>query len=192
MPRVVPEYREQARRKIVLAARKVFWAKGYRKIRMEDVAREAGVSKGAIYLYFPNKVALIRAIQESTRQDVAARLAPLQNATDVAAGLVGLLTEFGVDDVDPSLFFGLLADAYTDPRLRAVMQEDHEEDLASLRALLRDLKAKGRIPLVKDTDTAAYVVIALFQASIYEQLLVKDPASVRRALTKAMRFVLGE
>jgi AcrR family transcriptional regulator len=47
--------RERRRQDIMVAARRVFNAKGYEKTTMEDIAREVELSPGTIYLYFKNK-----------------------------------------------------------------------------------------------------------------------------------------
>ena len=47
--------RELRRRQIMNAARKVFSCKGFAKTTMEDIAREAELSPGTLYLYFRNK-----------------------------------------------------------------------------------------------------------------------------------------
>ena len=47
---------------ILEAAMGVFAAKGYAGTRMEDIAREAGVTKGTIYLYFENKETVLKAL----------------------------------------------------------------------------------------------------------------------------------
>src|SRR2546428_9202781 len=62
MPRVVPEYKEEARTRILTAANQVFGEKGYRQATMDDVAKKLGVSKGALYLYFSSKEELFEAI----------------------------------------------------------------------------------------------------------------------------------
>jgi len=49
---------------ILTAALDVFSEHGFRAARMEEVARRAGVSKGAVYLYFPTKEELFRAVIE--------------------------------------------------------------------------------------------------------------------------------
>lgn len=41
--------------KILKAAEKVFAKKGFFPTRIDDIAEEAGVAKGTIYLYFPDK-----------------------------------------------------------------------------------------------------------------------------------------
>ena len=59
--------RKQARPTEILdAAMKVFAHKGFAAARMDDIAREAGVTKGTIYLYFESKDAVFRSlVQES-------------------------------------------------------------------------------------------------------------------------------
>lgn len=49
---------EERPRQIIDAALDVFGERGLAAARLEDIARRAGVSKGTIYLYFPNKEAL--------------------------------------------------------------------------------------------------------------------------------------
>ena len=47
--------RERRRQQIIVAAKRVFSEKGYSKSTMEDIAREAELSPGTLYLYFKNK-----------------------------------------------------------------------------------------------------------------------------------------
>ena len=50
---------------------------GLDRVSMKDIAREAGVSVGAIYLEFPNKDALILMVEEKWRSHVAQRNAAI-------------------------------------------------------------------------------------------------------------------
>ena len=47
--------KERRRQQILVAAKRVFSAKGFSKATMEDIAREAELSPGTLYLYFINK-----------------------------------------------------------------------------------------------------------------------------------------
>ena len=50
------EREKQLRREeIVLAAEKIFFSKGFDPSTMDDIAEEAELSKGTLYLYFKNK-----------------------------------------------------------------------------------------------------------------------------------------
>ena len=47
--------RERRRQQIIVAAKRVFSEKGFNKATMEDIAKEAELSPGTLYLYFKNK-----------------------------------------------------------------------------------------------------------------------------------------
>ena len=49
---------------IVAAAMAVFAEKGFAAAKLDDIARRAGVSKGALYLYFETKEEMFRAVVE--------------------------------------------------------------------------------------------------------------------------------
>jgi AcrR family transcriptional regulator len=47
--------RERRRQQIMVAAKRVFSSKGFSKTTMEDIAKDAELSPGTLYLYFKNK-----------------------------------------------------------------------------------------------------------------------------------------
>lgn len=65
-----PAKREQ----ILDGARKVFMAQGFDAASMNDIVREAGVSKGTIYVYFENKEQLFAALIAHERERFAAEM----------------------------------------------------------------------------------------------------------------------
>jgi AcrR family transcriptional regulator len=66
------ERRKEARpAELVAAALELFVEKGYAGTRLEDVAAQAGVSKGTLYLYFENKEDLFKAV---VRENIVARI----------------------------------------------------------------------------------------------------------------------
>ena len=59
-----PDVSEERRSQIVASAVKVFARKGFANARMDDVAAEAGLSKGLLYWYFASKDELMTAIAD--------------------------------------------------------------------------------------------------------------------------------
>jgi AcrR family transcriptional regulator len=60
-----PKWRRRAEARpaeIVRAAYQVFSEKGFAAARLDDIAQRAGVSKGALYLYFDNKQEIFEAV----------------------------------------------------------------------------------------------------------------------------------
>jgi AcrR family transcriptional regulator len=78
--RRLPEERPQ---QILEAAFEEFREHGLAGARLDDIARRAGVAKGTIYLYFPNKEELFR---DMIRHTVIARLEEAERAFDALAG----------------------------------------------------------------------------------------------------------
>ncbi|HXA49966.1 MAG TPA: helix-turn-helix domain-containing protein [Candidatus Acidoferrum sp.] len=74
------ESSEQRRSAILHAARTVFARKGYESTVVEDIAGEAGIGKGTLYLYFPSKeqiylaalIADARMLDQETRRAILA------------------------------------------------------------------------------------------------------------------------
>lgn len=62
---------------LLAAALDVFRAKGFAATRMDDIAAQAGVSKGTIYLYFPSKQAIFEAL---VREKLVPNLARIEAA----------------------------------------------------------------------------------------------------------------
>jgi AcrR family transcriptional regulator len=69
---------------ILAAALALFSKKGFSATRMDEVAARAGVSKGAIYLYFPDKSALLKALVQQATGGQIAQVAQLAEFRDGA------------------------------------------------------------------------------------------------------------
>ncbi len=62
------------RRQILDGARRTFLANGFDAASMNEIAREAGVSKGTLYVYFKNKEELFEAIVEAQIREQGAQI----------------------------------------------------------------------------------------------------------------------
>jgi AcrR family transcriptional regulator len=74
---------EQRRCSILRAARAVFARQGYSDTVVEDIATQAGIAKGTLYLYFPSKEQIyLAALLEQARQLDADSRAAMSEAAD--------------------------------------------------------------------------------------------------------------
>lgn len=78
--------RQARRRRIQRAAREVFAEKGYAKTSIEQVARQASLSVGAIYLYFRSKEDLYVSLLEETFEVFNTELEQIHTRTDLRPG----------------------------------------------------------------------------------------------------------
>ncbi len=62
------------REEILAAAKRLFLTEGYERATIRKIAAAVGVTSGALYLYFPDKDAILRAIAEDTFGALLARL----------------------------------------------------------------------------------------------------------------------
>ncbi|MEM1019412.1 MAG: TetR/AcrR family transcriptional regulator [Pseudomonadota bacterium] len=83
---------------ILDAATRVFAHMGFTAARMDDVAAQAGLSKGALYLYFKSKDALLDAIVTRFSDTVAAQLMDtlVQRARTDPVAAIEFLLEQGI------------------------------------------------------------------------------------------------
>lgn len=191
MPRVIPEYKAQARARIVDAARTVFHRKGFRAATMDDIAREIGVSKGALYLYFPTKSDLLVEIQARTREEILGKWAALLDGGDVAEGMADSLGQLFSGEADPAVFHELVAESASDPGMRTAILKDRREDAKLLRRFLEQLEKRGRIPKMRDPVAATEITLKLFEGTVLQMLLQGEETDARKTLVRELRFVLG-
>src|SRR5690606_32634714 len=70
-----PKFRRRAEARpdeVLDAALDLFIEKGVSSTRVDDIARRAGISKGAVYLYFPSKEALLEGLLRRPEVPIAA------------------------------------------------------------------------------------------------------------------------
>lgn len=191
MPKVVAEYKVQARARIAAAAQQVFRRKGYSHATMEDVAREIGVSKGALYLYFRTKLDLLVEIQQRSRSETFREWATLLEKGDVAEGLAAALDPIFSGEVDPSFWLQLVAESASDPQLRRALEVDQREDIRTMRRFLERLEKRGRIPTLPNPSAVADVIMMMFHGALARVILGGEHKLARKQLIRGLHFVLG-
>jgi TetR/AcrR family acrAB operon transcriptional repressor len=119
------EEAEATRQALLATALRVFGRQGYAGSRLEDVAQEAGVTRGAIYHHFAGKADLWLALVA----DAAQRMQPvMESALAEGSSPLESLRRYGV---------GVLSLAAEDPRFREV------SELLLFRSELSDELAAG-------------------------------------------------
>lgn len=178
-------------RKIILAATKVFAKKGFFNARISDIAKEAKVADGTIYLYFANKLDILLSVFAQETEKLIEEVSTLLNAeTDVQKKLVifishhlhamrknrplaevihielrqtsKLIREYRTNTF--SEYLNLIAVIITEGQAQGVFRADLDVQLAKL-TLFGALDETSRIWLVNgaDLDHAVSQLALLFQ-----------------------------
>jgi len=79
--------------RVMRAARRQYFAHGFRTVSMDDLAAELGMSKKTLYAYFPSKVALVEAVLKDKFREIESDLDLLasERPADVEVALHRLL-----------------------------------------------------------------------------------------------------
>ncbi|PRD42689.1 TetR family transcriptional regulator [Phyllobacterium phragmitis] len=163
------------RKQILEGARRVFMRMGFDAASVNDITREAGVSKGTIYVYFNGKEELFEALCEDYRASMFADL-----MADIEHGLSGrdALVKFGVSLVtlitsEPVIRAQRIVIGVADrmPEVGARFYErGPKRGKALLKEFLDEQVAAGHLD-IPDTELAAHQLSELFLAGIYRQRL---------------------
>jgi AcrR family transcriptional regulator len=88
-----PPTGHSVRGRIVAGARRHFFAHGFQRVTMDDLADELGMSKKTLYAHFPSKTALVEAAILDKFADLEAEMARIEAAcsSDFPGGLRELL-----------------------------------------------------------------------------------------------------
>ena len=171
------------RRQIMDGARTVFLSAGFDGASMNDIAREAGVSKGTLYAYFTSKDELFGAIIRAEYAQSAERLCVFKREGDART----MLTDFGVrlmlrmsEPGTLALARVVIAAAEKFPNVgRAFYESGPLFGATRLAGELSALEAAGALK-IPDPERAAWQFVDLCQSYVYKRLLFGVVESLSR------------
>lgn len=138
--------KKETRRALVAAATAVFAGRGYAQASVEDVVREAGVSRRTFYVHFDDLADALAAVH-----DAAGRFAVARVDEAVAAGATpadklerGLHALLALVSSNPGLARALFSEArLAGPRLQARQEKLRAHFAGVLRGVLREAHSQG-------------------------------------------------
>jgi AcrR family transcriptional regulator len=189
MPKVVPEYKEQAKERILKVALKVFSEKGYYETRMEDIADDLGVSKRTLYLYFKNKEELFRAMCAEEPKEVKKLLRKCfeSGGTGPACGAFFDLATAGPNS---GLEFEIIAAASRNPAMKKIAKELFESEIEIVSQFLQEFKKRGALAKDFDPPRMARVLMALHRGLMADLIIDAKKSEVRQAWIEATNLIM--
>jgi TetR/AcrR family transcriptional repressor of mexJK operon len=145
---------------ILDAAQKRFARYGLTKVTMDEIAADLGISKAALYYYFPNKEDIYRNVVGCEQQDFADRMETIVRGNAPAAGklsgyfaehlrLIGSLLDLRIVEVRA---------AYpVKPIMRDLFQEFSSTETRFLKAIMREGKKRREFAVDFPEKTARLV-----------------------------------
>ncbi|MEU5536367.1 TetR family transcriptional regulator [Streptomyces sp. NPDC020362] len=191
--------REQPRRRqargerriaqLLAAAAQVFCTTGYTAASTNAIAREAGVSPGTLYQFFPNKEAIAielgdRLVHEM-RDTYGEALAPVAPDTTLEEAVGAAVDRFMAFNTEHPVFFALMHG----PDMPGGITEAHDQLHATLISRVEDLLASlvaGASPA--DITRTAHVSLGIYKAGL--ELVLAHEGAERAAYIQEIKNVL--
>ncbi|MDD1721526.1 MAG: TetR/AcrR family transcriptional regulator [Euryarchaeota archaeon] len=185
MARIVPEYKQEARNRILKAAQEAFSETGYDQTTMEAIAQKLDVSKGALYLYFKSKEELFAQITGARQRALRETLQESLKEGE----LLECTQKFFDTVMDPhntyniNLTFEVISEASRNSALRDLLFTDYSRRLQILAEFLDEQKERGLIRDDVDIGALSLGISAMFNGLMIGHILGIEHEDIERAWT---------
>lgn len=168
------------RTKLVEAARRLFWTRGYHATSVAEILGEAGVNSGSLYHFFDGKEDLLQAVLERYEELLdPAVLAPARERTDdpverVFAILAGYRQGLLATDFSHGCPIGNLAleVAETHPAAREGLRRNFAAWRAGVEGCLREVE--DELPDDADPARIAAFVLTVMEGGVMQARVERD------------------
>jgi len=180
----------QTRGALVAAGRRLFGEKGFRATSVEDLAREARVTTGALYHHFLTKTALFEAVFMQAHTDLmTASTKAAQGASDGIDELARGFEAFLDGVLQPDMQRILIVDGPAVLGLARYTELDEQYAHAVIVHSLTAAAEAGTIT-VEDPETATRLLLGALTRGAMLIANSPDPVETRHAVGKSMRALL--
>lgn len=162
------------RDRLVFAAMKLFWEKGYGSTSVQDILREAGANSGSLYHVFPTKQDLLTAVLEMYRDGIEPMLlAPAwEGVADPIDRVFALLAAYRRHLADTDCFYGCPIGSLAlelhepDPPVRELLSINFEGWIGHVQACFD--AARDRLPAGTDTHRLAVFTLTVMEGGVMQ------------------------
>jgi AcrR family transcriptional regulator len=192
MPRIITEYKEEVRKKIVDAAYDLFLTKGYHKTTMEEIAAVLGVTKPALYQYFPGKEDLYAAVAERGRQELKGILELSYQNRDIRGGSAALFD--AVSRYAPQFqgtYSEMMLMAPHNERIRLVLEEDLREDVLVIEQFISRQQQTGFVSSGLDPHTLAVAFHSMVNGLLIDMMAGMDREEAKKIWITTVEALTG-
>jgi AcrR family transcriptional regulator len=196
-PRLTRKQRqEHTRRRLLESAGNVFARRGLTQASVDEVAADAGFTKGAVYANFGSKEELFLEMLDvrfARRLEDMDRALSTDEPPEVQARVAGRdFIDFLSSDPDwQRLFFEAALHASRDDAFRVKLQEHYAQMRAKMAALLEARSAAGGFDPGVPFDQLATMVFAMANGIGFEQFVEPDAVPGDMFSTMLELFTLG-
>jgi AcrR family transcriptional regulator len=185
------EHVAQTRAALVAAGRRLFGRAGFAATSVEDLAREAGVTTGALYHHFPTKAALFEAVFELVHLELMEASGEAAARADAPMELLALGFEAFLDKVlEPDVQRIVITDA---PSVLGPARFTELDERYAFAAIVAALEAAAEVGALRADDPQTLATLLLGMLTRGGMLIASsaDPVATRNAVAATLRSILA-
>ncbi|MDE9538512.1 TetR/AcrR family transcriptional regulator [Xenorhabdus bovienii] len=174
--KLVPEQHESKRQEILAAAHRCFLRNGLQGASISMICKEAAMSPGHLYHYFPSKDAIIEQMADDYLSQLHAHFSGHAEGEQTATVLLSELWSMkGWGDLSHCrILFELLAEAGRNERIRSILKENTDGVRELLSATLKAGQSRGEVDPELDPHHTSAVLVAILDAAPMLPLMTSD------------------
>lgn len=180
----------QTRAALIAAGRQRFGRDGFAATSVEDLAKEARVTTGALYHHFPTKTALFETVfLEVHRELLAESVAAAEGSADLVEVLVVGFDAFLDAVLKPEVQQIVVTDGPAVLGLARFTELDEHDAFAEIAFVLRGATEAGELT-VEEPDVLARLLLGALTRGATLIAGSADPAQTRDGVARSMRELL--
>ncbi len=155
---------------ILDVAKRVIEKRGFHNTRMEDIADDAGVAKGTLYLYFKSKEELFARLMDREYSKILKSLLEIVNSSDDVVSKIGTLIESFIRYMEKNrgFFLSIMYGAHS--AKKGCMKEKMMEKTKMIYESMKGLVEEGiREGIIRD-DIEVSVIVATILGTLTESV----------------------
>ena len=165
-----PVLQEKRKRQILEAAERCFEKSGFQGASIAQLCKEAKISPGHLYHYFPSKEAIIRDLTGAKLKQAAVFIKELMDDPDPISALVKKM-EF--TRAKEGLIFEMLAEAKHNEEIAEILVEHNREIRRLLAEFVSKAQQDGKMDKDLEPDHAAAILISIIDGA--KAKAIRDP-----------------
>lgn len=185
---------EERRGQILEAAAAVFARRGFHESRMDDIAAEAGVSKGTLYWYFESKDDLIQTLLDRMIEQEIAQAETFMEMDIPTSEKMERLTDVVVEDIKrmkplmPILFefFSLMMRRNT---IKEVLGGYYQSYIDAMLPIVEDGIQRGEFKKV-DPEEVTIAIGSIIEGTIFLWAALPEVVDIERHIRKGIRLIV--
>lgn len=184
------EHSQETADKLLSIARVRFTEYGYAKASLEEIVAEAGMTRGALYHHYGNKLGLFKAVVSAVQAEVGAMVErEASRSEDPMEQLILGCKAFVEAAVSPSARRILLLDGPAVLGWEAWRRMDEENAMRHLREQLELLQAKGYYSRLSPAAMTSFLSGALNESALWIAERPDEPSALEETMAVILHML---